>query len=654
MDDTRALKKVDGLDQAARRRFTTTLLNEVQAVEQMLAEGMFERGVARIGAEQEIFLVDRAYQPAGGALRVLERVNDPHYTTELGLFNLEMNADPQPFAGKGLAQMEEQLAQLMGKAQKAAGDIEMSAIMCGILPTIGKTDLGLHNMVPSPRYQTLNRAMNEARGESFDFSIKGLDELVVRHDSVMVESCNASFQVHLQLAEPERFAHYYNVAQLLLAPVLAVGTNSPVLFGRRLWSETRIALFEQACDIRVPGLHLRDSTGRVSFGREWLKGGVADIYKDNVARFRVLVGGDGGEADALGDLKAGRIPELKALRIHNGTIYRWNRACYGISENGKPHLRIELRILPSGPSIADEVANGAFWLGLMSEMVATLDDIPAQLDFAYAQANFYAAAREGLGARLQWLGRKEVYAKDLVLDTLLPMARAGLSRAGVDDKDADRYMKIIEQRTRMERTGSRWMLLSLKDMGDEGTPGARQTALVAATIDRQKTDRVIAEWELAKLSENDSERAARQTVAQYMRTNLVTVQPGDPVELAYALMTWHELKHVAVEDDKGLLLGLISRRAVERHVAANGALGDAKVPVEKLMRANVVTVTPDVTTLAAIALASKHKISCVPVVQDGHFVAMLTEEDFRGIASRVRAEGPESAHELDQILGEDD
>ena len=193
--ETRSHKQVDGaLEGEARRTFMRTMLNDLRALEKMLAENAFERGVSRIGAEQEIFLVDRAYHPAPGALRILERIDDPHFTTELGLFNLEMNADPQPFGGKGLAQMEAQLASLYGKVRHTAEGLGLQPVLAGILPTIGKTDLGLENMVPSPRYQTLSRAMNAARGEAYDFSIKGIDELVVKHDSVMVEACNASFE----------------------------------------------------------------------------------------------------------------------------------------------------------------------------------------------------------------------------------------------------------------------------------------------------------------------------------------------------------------------------------------------------------------------------------------------------------------------------
>ena len=224
MEDTREHKKTDGLlEGEARRRFMRAVLADLRALEQMLEAGAFERGVVRIGAEQELFLVDRAYHPAPGALKILERIDDPHFTTELGLFNLEANADPQPLAGKGLSKMEEQLALLFDKVRRTAAELDMHAVLAGILPTIGKSDLGMHNMVPNPRYHALSRAMGEARGEAFDFSIKGIDDLVVKHDSVMVEACNASFQVHLQIPEPERFAHYYNLAQLLLAPVLAAG-----------------------------------------------------------------------------------------------------------------------------------------------------------------------------------------------------------------------------------------------------------------------------------------------------------------------------------------------------------------------------------------------------------------------------------------------
>jgi CBS domain-containing protein/succinylglutamate desuccinylase len=636
MDDTRAHKKIQGdLEGESRREYMVALLRELQAMERMVEEGLFERGVQRIGAEQELFLVDGAYHPTPGALKIIQRLDDPHFTTELGLFNLEANADAQPFSGKGLSLMETQLKMLLEKARSAGAGIGVRPILAGILPTIDKTDLGLENMVPNPRYLTLSRAMYVARGEAFDFSIRGIDDLDMRHDSVMVEACNASFQVHIQLAEPERFAHYYNLAQFLAAPVLAVSANSPLLFNRRLWAETRIALFEQSCDVRVPGLHLRDSMGRVSFGRNWLKGGVVDVFKENVARFRPLVGATlGEEDDALKSLSEGKAPSMKALRTHNGTIYRWNRACYGISENGKPHLRIELRVLPSGPTVLDEMANAALWLGLMNELGHTIDDISTRVPFAAARANLYAAAREGVRARLQWLDGEEVLAQPLLLDKLLPLAKAGLDRAGVDPADTEKYLSVVEKRARMLKTGASWMLQSLQSMEGKGTPGSRTLAITAAMYARQTTELPVSEWELATLDERDSASTDYQKVSQLMITDFTTVRPDDPIELVQELMEWERVRYVPVEDDRGRLVGLVSLRAITRHLARSEP-GASSAPVAEIMRKELVTVTPDTSTRDAVALMRKHRIGALPVVQHGHLVAMLTEEEFLGFASKV-------------------
>jgi len=642
VEETRDHKRVEvELEGESRRRFTRAVLNDLRALERMIAEGMFETVPARIGAEQELFLLDRNYHPTPGALRVLERADESHFTTELGLFNLEVNADPQEFSGRGLSLMEAQLTGLWEHLERACGELDITPVMIGILPTIRKTDLGIENLVPSPRYLALNRALTAMRGGAYDFFIKGADELNVTHDSVLVEACNASFQVHLQVA-PERFAHLYNVAQMLAGPVLSVGTNSPLLFGKRLWSETRIALFEQAVDTRRPGHHVRDSAARVSFGTRWCKDSVLDIYKEDVARFRTVVGGDLDE-DALDALDRGAVPQLKALRLHNGTIYRWNRACYGIGPSGKPHLRIELRVLPSGPTFADEMANAALWLGLMSELGETLADVPSRMEFDHAQSNLYAAARDGLGARFTWLDGEEVLAQPLVLDRLLPAAESGLRRAKVDDADIGRYLGIIEQRVRTMRTGSRWLLQSLAGMRDRGTQGERMTALVAATVARQKTGRTVSEWESAGIDEVRPPRSSYHKVSQYMTTDLFTVQSDDAVELVADLMGWERIRHVPVEDGKGHLVGLVTYRAVLRYFAelarTPGKRGPSSTPVSDIMRREVTTVTPDTPTLDAIALMRRYRIGCLPVVQGEQLVAILTEEDFMGIASDLLERG---------------
>lgn len=629
---TRQHKDVDGqVDGKRRREFMAAILADLRAIERMLRDGMFETGVRRIGAEQEMFLIDRSWTPARGVLPMLEKLKDSHYTTELGQFQIEANADPQPFAGDGLSKLEKQLDDLVDRARKAAQELGLSAVLMGILPTMRKADLGLDNMTPSPRYMALNKAMNELRGGAFEFSIKGLDELIIEHDSVMVEACNSSFQVHLQV-EPKEFARMYNLAQLLAGPMVAVSANSPLLFGRRLWAETRIALFRQAVDVRSQHAHhLRESEARVSFGTSWVRDSVVEIYRADIARFRTLVGTDLDE-DPMAVLDRGELPQLKALRLHNGTVYRWNRPCYGVM-NGKAHLRIENRVMPSGPSVVDEVANGALWFGLMAELGARLEDVAGRLDFDQAGANFYTAAREGMGAHFTWLDGEELSASQLVLDRLLPLAEAGLRRQNIAEDDIKRYLGVVDARCRSGRTGSRWLLSSWNALKDKAAAGERSNALVAATINRQLTGRPVSEWERARLDEAETSHHNYLRVDQYMTTDLFTVQPDDPIEMVANLMSWERIRHIPVEDKDHRLVGLVTYRAVLRFLTGGGSLRDT--PVSEVMRTEVQTVGLETQTIDAIRTLRRLRIGCLPVVQDGRLVGILTEEDFMTIASRM-------------------
>jgi len=631
---TRPHKEVEAEHEGeSRRRFMRAILADLRALERMLKEGRLESGVRRIGAEQEMFLIDKNFSPAPGALKMLERLGDSHFTTELGLFNLELNLDPQPFGGDGIARMERQLADLLEKTRRVAGELDLQAVLMGILPTIRKTDLGLDNMVPSPRYMALNRAMNQMRGGAFEFQIKGIDELYLKHDSVMVEACNASFQVHLQVGTDE-FARLYNLAQALAGPLLSTAANSPLLFGRRLWSETRIALFQQAVDTRTAKEHVRDAAARVTFGNRWVQKSVLEIYREDIARFRTLVGTDLDE-DPMEKVDRGEAPQLKALRLHNGTIYRWNRACYGVM-NGVPHLRIENRVMPSGPSIVDEMANAALWLGLMMELGAQIEDVTKRMEFDHANANFYTAAREGLGANFTWLDGEEIIAYRLVLDKLLPMAEAGLRREKIAEEDIKKYLGIIDNRVRTGRNGSRWLLSSLAGMKDKGKPGERLNALVAATLNRQATGRPVADWERARLDEAGASKHNYYKVDQYMTTDIFTVQSDDAVDLVANLMGWERIRHVPVEDSDHRLIGLVSYRSVLR-LATSGRLGPSAptLAVSEIMKTDVITVTTQTPTLEAIALMRRYRIGCLPVLQDGKLVGILTEENFMDIASEL-------------------
>jgi CBS domain-containing protein/gamma-glutamylcysteine synthetase len=619
------------VDAKKRREFMSAILADLRALERMLREGRFETGVRRIGAEQEMFLIDRTWSATRGILPMLDKLKDPHYTTELGQFQIEANADPQPFAGDGLSRMEKQLDELVDRARKAAAELGMHAVLMGILPTMRKSDLGLDNMTPSQRYQTLSRVMNELRGGVFEVSIKGLDELEIQHDSVMVEACNSSFQVHLQV-EPKEFAHMYNLAQLLAAPMVAISANSPLLFGRRLWAETRIALFRQAVDIRSQRAHhMRESEARVSFGTAWVKDSIVEIFREDIARFRALVGTDLDE-DPMAVLDRGGLPQLKALRLHNGTIYRWNRPCYGVL-NGKAHLRIENRVMPSGPSVIDEVANGAFWFGLMAELGARMEGVSGRLEFDQAGANFYTAAREGMGAHFVWLDSEELSASQLVLDRLLPIAEAGLRRQGIVDDDVKRYLGVIDARCRSGRTGARWLLSSWNALKDKAAAGERSNALVAATVNRQLTGRPVSEWERARLDEAETSHHNYLRVDQYVTTDLFTVQADDPIEMVANLMSWERIRHVPVEDQDHRLVGLVTFRAVLRFLTGGGSLRDT--PVSEIMKTEVTTVGLETTTIEAVRLLRRLRIGCLPVVQDDRLVGILTEEDFMNIASRL-------------------
>jgi CBS domain-containing protein/gamma-glutamyl:cysteine ligase YbdK (ATP-grasp superfamily) len=624
---------VQELDSQNLRSFTQKLLADLRALETMLASGAIESGVRRIGAEQELFLIDRRFRPAPLAMEALERIGDEHFTTEVARFNLEYNADPLDFAGDCLSRLERQLVDLLEKARAAVATLGADLVMIGILPTLDISDLTLANMTPKPRYFALNEAMRRLRGKDWDFYIKGTDELIIRHDSVMVEACNTSFQAHYQVG-PEEFAGLYNLTQAVAGPVLAAACNAPILFGRRLWRETRIALFQQSVDHRAAGLHLREQAPRVSFGRRWVDDSVLEIFSEDIARFRVLLSAEIDE-DPFECLRAGRPPQLKALRLHNGTIYRWTRPCYGILD-GKPHLRIENRILPAGPTILDEVANAAFWFGLLSGLSRVYPDVRRVMEFDTAAENFVAAARLGLRAQFAWPGHQHAPAQELIQKELLPLAREGLAAKGIDAADIDRYLAVIEERVTTRRTGAQWQLDSLAGLRDQGGRAERLAALVAATVANQRTGRPVAQWPLADLAQAGSWEKHYARVGQFMTTDLFTVGPDEAIELVAHLMQWKRIRHVPVEDNEHRLLGLISQRSMIRLIAERfPQVGAQAIAAREVMTSDPVTVSPETSVQDAMALMRRHRVGSLPVVKDDRLVGIITEYDFLGIAAQL-------------------
>lgn len=627
-----------------RQAFMKRLLRDVRALEQMIDTGMIETGVRRIGAEQELFLVDSAYRATPSAEDVLARIEDPLYEHELALYNLEFSVDPVSFGGKCLSQMENQLLELLAKGRAAAEQVGTKLAMVGILPTIEKSDVGLHNVTPNPRYKLLNDTLGELRGDSYEINIRGADEVVVKHDSVMLESANTSFQVHFQVG-PEEFAKLYNIAQTVCAPVLAAATNSPLLFGKRLWRETRIALFQQSVDTRPSGHHMRELKPRVSFGGSWINDSILEIFREDIARFRVLFAADVDEFDPLDELARGDVPSLSALRLHNSTVYRWNRPCYGVNPDGTPHLRIENRVLPSGPTPIDEMANAAFWFGLMSGVIEEYGDITQHMDFDDARGNLFAAARNGLAGQMTWVDGSSCSASELILDKLLPLAKQGLVESKIDQDDIERYLDTIEHRVRKQLTGADWQLRSYSRIKNTRSQSEALSTLTAATIRLQETNTPVHEWPLVDAHQDKTSwKNNHERVSQYMSRDLFTLNQDEPIEFAASLMTWHHIHWIPVEDHEHNLVGLITHELL-LELFANGSKEElSDMLVSSVMKTDVPAIAPSTRTLKALEMMYEQKLSCIPVVDNGKLVGMVTERNIMGIARQL----------LEEKLGESD
>jgi CBS domain-containing protein len=624
------------LEGAELRVFTQALLRDVRALEELLEGDLVERGIRRIGLEQELFLVDDQWRPAPIATQLLERLDDPRVTTEIGRFNLECNLRPLVFGGGCLSTIETRLHGILAAVDAQARDLGARVVLTGTLPTLRKSDLTLDNMVPAERYFALNEALTRLRGGPYSMQIKGTDELRITHDSVMLEAANASFQVHFQVG-PEEFARLYNIAMAVAAPVLAAAVNSPLMLGRRLWHETRIAVFQQSIDTRQTISEMREIEPRVSFGRKWVDDSVLEIFKEDISRFKVLLG-TAIDEDPFDEMGEGRAPALKALQLFNSTVYRWNRACYGVKD-GIAHLRIENRVLPAGPSVLDEVSNAAFWFGLVSALANEVEDVRNEITFDAVRTNFVAAARHGLDAQLEWFGGRTLTAQDLILTHLIPVAERGLRAGGIGESDIERYLQTIRRRVESRQTGAAWILGSLSSMQDQGSPEEQMAALVAAMVSRQSDHLPVHDWRRAALSEGGGWKPSYLRIEQYMSTDLLTVREDEPIDLVANLMDWHRIHHVPVEDNEHRLVGLVSHRPLLRFLAGDEARKDDEpIPVSRIMARDLVIVSPATSTLEAIDTMRRHRVSCLPVVQDERLIGIVTEHDFMRIAGQLLEE----------------
>ncbi|WP_117213381.1 glutamate--cysteine ligase [Allorhizocola rhizosphaerae] len=475
-------------EERARYRYKVRRCLDVFAL--MLDDFSFDSDHPMTGLEIELNLVDSHYQPTMRNTDVLS-MNDPVFQTELGQFNLELNVPPRLIAEDGLAGYDDYITAAITRANRHAANFDTRIVMIGVLPTLTTDHTALANISHDGRYRVLNEEILSVRGDQITLDIRGLDHLHTQTDSIAPEAACTSLQFHLQVA-PGEFANHWNAAQVIAGVQVAVGANSPFLFGHQLWAETRIALFEQATDTRPDELKAQGVRPRVWFGERWITS-IFDLFEENVRYFPPLLSISDPE-DPLEVFRSGGVPKLHELRLHNGTIYRWNRPVYDIMK-GRPHLRVENRVLPAGPTVVDMMANAALYFGLVRALAE--DDRPlwTQMPFSVAEDNFHAAARRGINAPVWWPRQGEVWVNELLLDTLLPRAAEGLDRFGVHAGLRDKMLGIIEQRCRTKRTGATWQVDMVRLLEARGyTRPAALRAMLAQYVKFQRSNEPVHTW----------------------------------------------------------------------------------------------------------------------------------------------------------------
>ncbi|MBY5957834.1 CBS domain-containing protein [Membranicola marinus] len=618
------------------QNFIIALLKDLHSLKYMLENDWFEKDPIRIGAEQEMVLVDSYYKPNPIAPQILKRLKKYKWlTSELSKFNLEINLSPQVFKGAALQKVEKEVQDYLDIVQKELDKEDTHIILTGILPTLRKYDLDMKNVFPKRRYRSLLSAINAQRdaNHGYDLRLRGIDELVVRHDSPLLEACNTSFQVHLQV-RPEEYRTYYNIAQLLTGPILAVSANSPLLFGRRLWHETRIALFQQSIDTRTVREHMRELSPRVILGNRWMNKGVVELFQEDIARFRVLIGAKNIE-DSIEKIQNGEVPKLSALQIHNGTVYRWNRPCYGISENGKPHLRVENRVLPAGPTVADEMANTAFWLGAMVGMKDQYGDVRDKIEFVDVRDNFAKAARYGIDNTFNWFGDQKISSTDLLKEILIPLAREGLEKRKIDSKDTDRYLDIISSRVEKHMTGARWQLKSYTQLKSGTEKELAQTILTSAIRQNQATNQPVHTWSLPKLNDFKLNNMIAYTVSEAMITDVFTVRQEDVIEMVAEMMIWKHIKQVPVENAKGRIVGMVSYKQIIEAFLRQKHEGEGTITVRQIMEKKPIIIGEETPIRKAIELMITNRSEALIVAnEDKELLGILSDLEIMGMINR--------------------
>lgn len=607
-----------------RKEFTKHLLNDIAAFEKMLKNDLFEKGIQRVGAEQEICLVNDEFTPSYHALEILKDLNEDLFTTELALYNLELNLNPHELKGSCFSALENELLKYLHQLYVSSKKFASKPVLAGILPTLRVKDLDVQYITPFQRYKTLNTVLKTIRGNDFKVHIQGVDELNVTHDSILLEACNTSFQVHLQV-DPKDAIAMYNWSQAIAGPVLSIMTNSPILLGKELWSETRIALFQQSIDLRNNSHFLSGQKPRVSFGNDWIRNSILEIFTDDIARYAPLVTSDF-DKNSLEELKSGIMPKLKALNLHNGTLYKWNRMCYGVHKN-IAHLRIENRYIPAGPSPKDEIANAMFWIGVMKGMPEEYRDIWTKMPFKEAKGNFINAARTGIDSYFHWFG-KEMSAVKLNKTVLLPIAEKGLQLLGVSEADIAKYLNVIRERVDKRATGSRWIVRNKRFLNQSYLSHETNVLLTQKMYEYQKENTPIHEWEDFKESILNEDHATNR--AYKIMTREIFVAHGDDLaEMVYNTMKWKNIHHVPVMNNSHKIIGIIDKEVLNN---LNFSVNKYKeITASEIMNSNVIMIHPETPLNEMKQIMKANKVTALVVTYKDNFIGIVTENDLKRV-----------------------
>ena len=475
-----------------RRLFRDKIRRCLDALAAMLRDAQFDFERPMTGMEIELNLVDDTGEPANVNAQVLELLADPDFQTEMGQFNMEINLAPREIRGAGLAEFEEAVRSSLNSADERARLEGGRLVMTGMLPTLMPRHVGIEALSANPRYAVLNDQIFAARGEDMALSIDGVEQLRTYTDSITPEAACTSVQLHLQVS-PAQFATYWNAAQSIAGVQLALGANSPFLFGTELWRETRIPLYEQVTDTRPQELKEQGVRPRVWFGERWVTS-VFDLFEENARYFPALLP-ICEDDDPMALLEGGVVPRLDELSLHNGTIYRWNRPIYAVVD-GRPHLRVENRVLPAGPTVVDAMANAAFYYGLVRALADQERPLWSQMSFSAAEENFHSGARYGIEATLYWPGLGAVPATELVLRRLLPLAHAGLDAWAVEAEVRDRLLGVIEGRCVTGTNGAAWQVASVHELERAGGMGrtAALHEMLRRYVENMHTNEPVHTW----------------------------------------------------------------------------------------------------------------------------------------------------------------